>query len=101
MVVEMTSLQGIMGRYYALGSGEPESVANAIFEHYLPRYTGDHMPQNKAGLVIGIADRVDTLIGLFAVGLAPSGNKDPFAQRPAALGLVQNMIAEDLDLDLR
>jgi len=101
MVVEMTSLQGIMGRYYALGSGEPESVANAIFEHYLPRFTGDRMPQNKAGLVIGIADRVDTLIGLFAVGLAPSGNKDPFAQRRAALGLVQILIAEDLDLDLR
>lgn len=101
MVVEMTSLQGTMGRYYALGSGEPERVATAIFEHYLPRYTGDKLPQSKPGLIIGIADRVDTLVGLFAVGLAPTGNKDPFAQRRAALGLVQNLIAENLDLDLR
>ena len=101
MVVEMTSLQGVMGRYYALRSGEPEEVAMAIFEHYLPRYTGDRLPAGKPGLIIGIADRVDTLIGLFAVGMAPSGNKDPFAQRRAALGLVQNLIAKDLDLDLR
>jgi len=101
MVVEMTSLQGIMGRSYALSSGEPESVATAIFEHYLPRYTGDRLPQGKPGLIVGIADRVDTLVGLFAVGLAPTGNKDPFAQRRAAMGLVQNLIAENLDLDLR
>jgi glycyl-tRNA synthetase len=101
MVVEMTSLQGVMGRDYALGSGEPKEVADALFEHYLPRYTGDHLPLGKPGLIVGIADRVDTLVGLFAVGLAPTGNKDPFAQRRAALGLVQNLIAWDLDLDLR
>jgi glycyl-tRNA synthetase len=101
MVVEMTSLQGIMGRSYALNSGEPEAVAEAIFEHYLPRYPGDQNPLTRPGLVVGLADRLDTLVGLFAAGLAPSGNKDPFAQRRAALGLVQNLIAWDLSFELR
>jgi glycyl-tRNA synthetase len=100
MVVEMTSLQGQMGRFYALRSGESEEVARAIFEHYLPRYAGDQVPANRPGLVVGLADRLDTLTGLFAANLAPSGNKDPFAQRRAALGLVQNLIAWDLDFDL-
>jgi glycyl-tRNA synthetase len=101
MVVEMTSLQGVIGRYYALASGEPAAVALAIFEHYLPRYTGDQVPTARPGLVVGLADRLDTLVGLFAAGLAPSGNKDPFAQRRAALGLVQSLLAWDLDFDLR
>lgn len=100
MVVEMTSLQGIMGRYYALHSGEPEEVAQAIYEHYLPRFTGDALPSNMVGLVIGLADRLDSLAGLFAAGLAPSGTKDPFAQRRAALGLVQLLQGFDLDFDL-
>ena len=73
MVVEMTALQGVMGRYYALHSGESEAVAHAIYEHYLPRSTGDDFPQGLAGLVIGLADRLDTLAGLFAAGLAPTG----------------------------
>ena len=101
MVVEMTSLQGIMGRIYALRAGEPTPVADAIYEHYLPRYAGDAVPRSMPGLVVGLADRMDTLAGLFAAGLAPTGNKDPFAQRRAALGLVQNLIAWDLDFDLR
>lgn len=101
MVVEMTSLQGIMGKYYALHSNEPEAVAQAILEHYLPRYAGDSQPKSKPGLVVGIADRLDSLCGLFAAGLAPTGTKDPFAQRRSALGLVQNLIAWDLDFDLR
>lgn len=92
MVVEMTSLQGQMGRYYALRSGEPEAVAQAIYDHYLPRFAGDHSAGSKPGLVVGLADRLDTLAGLFAADLAPSGNKDPFAQRRAALGLVQNLL---------
>ena len=100
MVVEMTSLQGVMGRYYALSSGEPAGVADAIYEHYLPRFAGDEMPRSRPGLLVGLADRLDTLIGLFAVGMAPTGNKDPFAQRRAALGLVQNLIAWELDFDL-
>ena len=101
MVVEMTSLQGYMGRFYALRSGEREDVAQAIFEHYLPRYTGDATPQSRPGLVVGLADRLDTLAGLFAAGLAPSGNKDPFGQRRAALGLVQNLVAWELEFDVR
>ena len=100
MVVEMTSLQGIMGRYYALHSGETPQVAEAIFEHYQPRYTGDELPASKAGLVVGIADRLDSLAGLFAAGLAPTGTKDPFAQRRAAIGLVQLLSNFDLRFDL-
>ncbi len=101
MVVEMTSLQGVMGREYALASGEPPEVATAIYEHYLPRFTGDSAPTTKAGLVVGLADRLDSLAGLFAAGLVPTGNKDPFALRRAALGLVSNLMVWDLDFDLR
>lgn len=101
MVVEMTSLQGIMGREYALHSGEPGEVATAIFEHYLPRSASDSNPTTKAGLLVGLADRLDSLAGLFAAGLAPSGNKDPFALRRAALGLVGNLMAWNLDFDIR
>ncbi len=100
MVVEMTSLQGIMGRYYALHSGESKEVAEAIYEYYLPRFTGDALPASKVGLILGIADRLDTLAGLFAAGLAPTGTKDPFAQRRAALGLVQSLAGANLDFDL-
>jgi glycyl-tRNA synthetase len=100
MVVEMTSLQGVMGYYYALGSGEPEAVAEAIREHYLPAGAGDPSPKLKPGLVIGLADRLDSLAGLFAAGLEPTGSKDPFAQRRAALGLVKNLVSWDVDLDL-
>jgi glycyl-tRNA synthetase len=100
MVIEMTSLQGIMARHYALHFGEPEPVAAAIFEHYLPRFAGDDPPRSLPGLVVGLADRLDSLAGLFAVGLAPSGARDPFGQRRAALGLVGNLIAWDLDFDL-
>jgi glycyl-tRNA synthetase len=100
MVVEMTSLQGIMGKYYALHSGEKQEVAQAIFDHYLPRFTGDALPSNKVGMVIGLADRLDSLAGLFAAGLAPTGTKDPFAQRRAALGLVQTLAGFDVDFDL-
>ncbi|MFW5713872.1 MAG: glycine--tRNA ligase subunit beta [Brevefilum sp.] len=101
MVVEMTSLQGVMGRYYALHSGEPQDVADAIFEHYLPRSASDRSPDSRPGLVVGLADRLDSLIGLFAVGLAPSGTKDPFAQRRAALGICQNLIEWKQNFDLR
>lgn len=101
MVVEMTSVQGIMGRYYALRAGEDPAVANAIFEHLLPRYPGDAVPASMAGLVIGLADRLDSLMGLFAAGLAPSGAKDPFAQRRTALGLIQLLLDKDIRFDLR
>jgi glycyl-tRNA synthetase len=101
MVVEMTSLQGIMGGYYALISGESESVAQAIFQHYLPRFSGDRSPSSRPGLAVGLADRLDTLTGLFAGGLAPTGAKDPFAQRRTALGLVQALLAQNLDFELK
>lgn len=100
MVVEMTSLQGVMGYYYALASGEKEPVALAILEQYLPSSAGEPAPATMPGLVVGLADRLDSLAGLFAAGLAPTGSKDPFAQRRAALGLVGNLIHWDLDLDL-
>jgi glycyl-tRNA synthetase len=101
MVVELTSLQGIMGREYARLAGEPEAVANAIFEHYLPRSQGDTLPQSGAGLALGIANRLDSLVGLFAVGLAPTASADPFGLRRDALGLVQALVGVGQSFDLR
>jgi glycyl-tRNA synthetase len=93
MVVELTSLQGLMGREYALKAGEPPQVADAIFEHYLPRSAGDDMPQSRIGLLLGVANRLDSLVGLFAVGLKPTGSADPYHLRRDALGLVESLIA--------
>lgn len=101
MVIEMTALQGTIGKYYATRSGKSQEVAQAIEEHYMPRSSGDSSPDSKAGLVIGMADRLDSLIGLFAAGMAPTGTKDPFGLRRAAIGLVQNLINADLSLDLQ
>lgn len=101
MVIEFTSLQGIMGREYARQAGEPEPVSAGIFEHYLPRFAGDALPETLPGIVAGIADRLDSLVGLFAVGLAPKASADPFAQRRAALGLVQVLAERGLEFDLR
>ncbi|MDP2976097.1 MAG: glycine--tRNA ligase subunit beta, partial [Anaerolineales bacterium] len=95
MVVEMTSLQGLMGREYALRSGENQAVAEAIGEQYQP------VPKTKPGLAVALADRLDSLAGLFAAGLAPSGTKDPFGLRRAALGVVQPLIEHDIAFDLR
>ncbi len=101
MVVEMTSLQGIMGREYALRSGEKAEVAQAIREHYLPAGASDALPETRAGVVVGLADRLDSLVGLFAAGLAPSGSADPFGLRRAALGVVLLLTGRAIDLDLR
>lgn len=101
MVVEMTSLQGVMGEQFALQSGESPAVAQAIREHYLPRHAGDANPSAKPGLAIGLADRLDSLAGLFAAGLAPSGSKDPFGLRRAALGVIQALLGWDIEFDLR
>jgi glycyl-tRNA synthetase len=101
MVVEMTALQGVIGRYYALKSGKGALAAQAMEEHYLPRFAGDSSPASMPGLVVGLADRLDSLAGLFSVGMAPSGTKDPFGLRRAAIGLVQNLIAKGISLDLR
>jgi len=101
MVVEMTSLQGIMGREYALASGEAPAVAQAIFEHYLPRSSGDRRPASLAGLAVGLANRLDSIAGLFAVGLEPSGSADPFGLRRDALGIVQNLAEAGLSFSVR
>ncbi|MFN2182509.1 MAG: glycine--tRNA ligase subunit beta, partial [Anaerolineae bacterium] len=101
LVVELTSLQGLMGREYARLSGEPDAVAEAIFEHYLPRSAGDILPETKPGAALGLADRLDSMVGLFAVGLAPTGSADPYQLRRGALGLVQILIEQKIPLPLR
>ncbi len=100
MVVEMTSLQGTMGREYALREGYPADVANAIYEHWLPRFADDDLPQSQPGVLLALADRLDTLVGLFGAGLAPKGSADPFGLRRAALGVVQILTHHKLDVDL-
>ncbi len=101
MVVEMTSLQGIMGREYAKRSGEPAAVAQAIFEHYLPRAAGDKLPESAPGVALALADRLDSLAGLFAVGLAPTGSADPYGLRRAAAGVVQILLERQLPFSTR
>lgn len=98
MVSEFPELQGYMGRVYALYSGEDPAVAAAIEEHYQPRFAGDVIPASKAGQLLGLADRADTLVGIFAAGLKPSGNKDPFALRRHALGMVRILLEARLDI---
>ena len=103
MVGEFPELQGIMGRYYASHGDKPEpaEVATALDEFYRPRNAADGIAEGKLGQVLAIAERLDTLCGIFAVGMKPSGNKDPFALRRAALGLARTMIEGELDLDLK
>jgi glycyl-tRNA synthetase len=101
MVVEITALQGFMGREYARASGEDEEVAQAIFEHYLPRSAGDALPASEVGVAIGLADRFDSLAGLFAAGLRPVGSADPFGVRRIALGLIQLLVERQVPLSLR
>jgi glycyl-tRNA synthetase len=101
MVIEMTSLQGIMGEIYALRSGAAPEVAQAIREHYLPRSAGDANPASLTGLALSLADKLDSLVGLFAVGAIPTGSADPFGLRRAALGVVNNLLATQTDLSVR
>ena len=101
MVGEFPELQGIMGTYYALADGEPAEVAVAIREHYLPRGAGDELPETHAGLAVAIADKLDTLAGIFEIGEKPTGAKDPFGLRRAAIGLLRIVIEKRLNLDLR
>lgn len=100
MVGEFPELQGVMGQKYALSAGEPESVATAIFEHYLPRGASDQLPQSLVGQVVGIADRLDTLVSIFSLGMIPSGSSDPFALRRAATAVVNVAWAANLGLNL-
>jgi glycyl-tRNA synthetase beta chain len=101
MVGEFPELQGIMGRYYALADGEPADVAAAIDEHYLPRGAGGALPNTGAGVAVGLADKLDTLAGIFAIGQKPSGTKDPFGLRRAAIGALRIVTEKKLGLDLR
>jgi glycyl-tRNA synthetase beta chain len=100
MVGEFPELQGIMGRYYALNDGLGEEIADAIEDHYKPRFAGDSLPRNRLGIVVALADKVETLAGLFAIGQLPTGDKDPFALRRHALGIVRMLMEKDLPLEL-
>ena len=101
MVGEFPELQGVMGGYYARHDGEPEAVAAAIEDHYKPRFAGDELPRNTVGLAVALADKLETLVGLFGIGEKPTGDKDPFALRRHALGVVRMLVERDLPLDLR
>jgi glycyl-tRNA synthetase beta chain len=101
MVGEFPELQGVMGRYYAVHDGEPPAVAEALDSHYQPRFGGDRIAADPLGQVLAVAERLDTLAGIFAIGMKPGGNKDPFALRRAALGLARTLIEGGLELDLR
>jgi glycyl-tRNA synthetase beta chain len=101
MVGEFPSLQGIMGSYYATNDGESLEVAASMNEIYMPRYAGDKLPSTETGLYLALADRLDTLTGIFAAGLIPTGNKDPFALRRATLGILRLIIENNLDLDIK
>lgn len=100
MVYEFPELQGIMGQKYALASGESEATATAIFEHYLPRGAGDNLPQTLAGQIVGIADKLDTLVSIFGLGMLPTGSSDPFALRRSANAIINIIWAAQLPLNL-
>jgi len=101
MVAEFPDLQGVMGCYYALEQGEEKEIAEAIEQQYLPRFAGDSLPATAIGQVLSIADKLDTLCGIFSIGEIPTGDKDPFALRRTALGVLRIMIELKLDFDLR
>ncbi|MBT9598551.1 MAG: glycine--tRNA ligase subunit beta [Vitreoscilla sp.] len=100
MVGEFPELQGIMGGYYARHDGETEAVAFAVEDHYKPRFAGDDLPRNETGLVVALADKLETLVGLFGIGQLPTGDKDPFALRRHALGVIRMLVERELPLAL-
>ena len=100
MVGEFPEMQGIAGYYYALNDGEPEDVALALNEQYMPRGAGGELPSTLTGAAVAVADKLDTLVGIFGIGMLPTGSKDPYALRRAALGVLRILIEKQLDLDL-
>lgn len=101
IVYEFPELQGEMGRWYALQEGIDASIADAIRDHYSPQGAEDHVPQQRVGAIVAVADRIDTLVGCFGIGLVPSGSADPFALRRAALGIIRIALEGPIDVDLR
>lgn len=101
MVLEFDDLQGLMGRYYAIHDGEDPDVAAALYEHYLPQFAGDRLPESTTGTAIALADRLDTLVGIFGIGQPPTGSRDPFALRRASLGILRIIVEKSLDLPLK
>jgi glycyl-tRNA synthetase beta chain len=100
MVMEFPSVQGIMGHHYALHDGEHADVALAIEEQYLPRFAGDKLPTSSTGYILSLAEKLDTLVGIFGIGKLPKGDKDPFALRRSAIGILRIMVENELALDL-
>jgi glycyl-tRNA synthetase beta chain len=100
MVGEFPELQGTMGRYYALNDGESPAVANAIGQHYRPRFAGDDLPDDRTGCILSIADKMESIVGMFGVNQRPTGDKDPFALRRSALGVVRMLVEEKLEISL-
>ena len=100
MVGEFADLQGLMGSYYASNDGEPPQVAQAIYEQYMPRFSGDELPDSAVGRILAVADKLDSIVGLFAIGQPPTGSKDPFALRRSAIGVLRILVEKKLDLDL-
>ncbi len=100
MVGEFPELQGTMGRYYALNDGLDVAVADAIEDHYKPRFAGDELPRGNAGVVVALADKLETLVGMFGIGNLPTGDRDPFALRRHALGVIRMLVEKELALDL-
>jgi glycyl-tRNA synthetase beta chain len=101
MVLEFADMQGIAGSYYALHDGEAPDVASALAQQYWPRFAGDRLPETATACALGLADRLDTLVGIFGIGQPPTGSKDPFALRRASLAVLRIMVEKELDLDLR
>ncbi|MBD2857594.1 glycine--tRNA ligase subunit beta [Spongiibacter sp. KMU-158] len=101
MVFEFDDMQGIAGQYYARNDGETEDVAQAMHEQYLPAFAGDKLPETMSGTIVALADRLDTISGIFGIGQIPTGSKDPFALRRASLGVLRIIIEKDLPLDLK
>ncbi|MCT4508059.1 MAG: glycine--tRNA ligase subunit beta [Tepidibacter sp.] len=101
MVFEFTELQGVMGREYAKVSGENKVIADAIFEHYLPRFSGDILPTKNSGTIISIADKMDSIAGFFAIGIQPTGSQDPYALRRQALGIINILMDKNINVSLK
>lgn len=100
MVGEFPELQGTMGKYYALAENLPVAVAHAIEDHYKPRFAGDSLPRNTIGVIVSLADKMETLVGMFSIGMSPTGDKDPFALRRHAMGVVRLLMEKNIPIDL-